>query len=132
MRDRREVRQKQLNQIGALEDLGLLGKEEDQWDRIVESTFGIPYDHGSWAEYSIECIRELKALRSRHHNRAMIIARKMQEIVDKEQALADIEKSKRRNEKKRMRKARKEACSVNDRESEGVENSSYSTAPTSQ
>lgn len=93
--------------------MGFFAKEEDKWDDILESNFGVlcNKDEGSWAKESFKAADRSLEISWFHHDRAKKIASQMQEIVEKEQALADLEKQNRRNLKKRMRIARKEAGS---------------------
>lgn len=87
--------------------------EEDKWDDILESNFGVlrNEDGGSWAEESSKAANESLRISRMYDDRAAATASQMQEIVEKEQALADLEKRNRRQLKKRMRIARKEAGS---------------------
>lgn len=110
IRDQLDARQKRIALRDRLKDQILIERMEDQWDEIVESTCGIKLlEEGSWADESVKAMAELISLVRRHDDRALTIAGKMQEIVEKEQALADTEKIERRKEKKRMRLARKDA-----------------------
>lgn len=111
IRDQLDARQKRIGRRDRLNDQILLERMEDQWDQIVESTCGIKLmEEGSWAEESVKAMAELRNVVRRHDDRVITIAEKMQEIVEKEQALADTEKIERRKEKKRMRLARKDAA----------------------
>ena len=98
----------------------------------MESTFGrqckYPEDEGSWGKESFIAANELKRKAHRQDDRVMMIASKMQGIVKEYQTLADVEKCNRKNEKKRMRRARKEVGSGKIRDSEGLENAKYSKA----
>lgn len=83
----------------------------------MNSTFGLrcnDEDTGSWARESIEAADQLRKTARMSDRRTLEITNKMREIVEKEQTLADMEKDKRRKEKKSIRIAR--------RESEGREN----------
>lgn len=115
----------------------LLGREEDLWDRIMKSTFGIqckyPKDEGSWGHESLVAAHELKEKAHRQDHRTLMIASRMQGIVKEEQTLADVEKCNRKKEKKRMRRARKEVGNGETRDSDGLlENARYSKAVASQ
>ena len=100
----------------------------------MESTFGIqckyPKDEGTWEKESFIAASELRRKAHRQEDRVLMIASKMQAIVKGEQTLADVEKCNRKNEKRRMRRARKEVGSGKTRESEGLENARYSKAIT--
>ncbi|MCJ1425300.1 E2 ubiquitin-conjugating protein mms2 [Sticta canariensis] len=125
IRDQIKTREKRGLLRNELESQILLGREEDLWDRIMESTLGIqckyPEDEGSWGKESSIAANELKGKVHRQEDRVMMIASKMQGIVKEEQTLADVEKCNRKNEKKRMRRARKEVGSSKIRESESLE-----------
>lgn len=108
IRDALHVRTKHSNQ---LEDCSVkveLGQNEDIWDENLKLTCGVKFDTGhSWA-------REAKKEYDRTANKQQEIRRrradmgqKMYEITQKEQALADMEKAKRRSEKHRERYSRR-------------------------
>ena len=98
----------------------------------MESTFGIqcqcPQDEGSWTKESFIADDELKKKEDTQDARADMIASKMLEIVKEEQSLADVEKCNRKNEKKRMRKSRREVGSGKTWELEGLESARHSQA----
>ncbi|MCJ1262783.1 hypothetical protein MMC22_002653 [Lobaria immixta] len=110
IRDQIDARQKRIFRRDRLKDQILIERMEDEWDKIVESNCGISFmGEGSWAEESVKAMAGLLKVVRRNDDRTLIIAGKMQEIVEEEQALADMEKIQRRKEKKRMRLARKDA-----------------------
>lgn len=86
-----------------------VGFDEQSWDKTLESTCGLPrdYDGGTWYALAEEARRDANDAITNHRQKRMDMARKMQGIVDKEQALADQERLQRRNEKHQERKKRR-------------------------
>lgn len=92
------------------------GRNEDDWDKILERTCGVNREDGdvkgstSASSWSYECIQastEVFARMTAHKKKRFDTAQRMLEIVDKEQALADKEKLERRNAKHQERKKRR-------------------------
>lgn len=92
-----------------LKDHTLWGLDEDAWDGILESKCGIRRDEErvSWSYLINEAAKEVSAKLTAHRQKRVDMARRMQDIVDKEQALADQERMQRRNEKHQERKRRR-------------------------
>ena len=88
-----------------------LGLNEDRWDEILESTCGVKKaknrGESSWSHMAGTAKHEISTLITQHREKRADMARRMQEIVDKEQALADQERLQRRTEKHRERKQRR-------------------------
>ncbi|MCJ1461667.1 hypothetical protein MMC07_000264 [Pseudocyphellaria aurata] len=111
IRNKLEMHQKQINRRAALEDQIVLAKGEDDWDRIMNSTFGKRCNDeitGSWAQESINALQQVKNMVRVRDHRTLEITNKMREIVEKEQTLANMERDKRRKEKKSIRIAKRE------------------------
>ncbi len=101
-----------------MQDLRLqvqVGQEEDRWDHILEAICGLGLDKDAkpWESEAAKALKHVSEVQQRRKGRAVEIAGKMQEIVEKEQRLADEEKARRRDEKhaekELMRLARKQA-----------------------
>lgn len=86
-----------------------LGYNEDRWDEILESMCGIDGDRdvGSWIFSAYKSKQEVGEVITKHRQQRLDMAQKMQEIVEKEQALADQERLQRMNEKHKERKQRR-------------------------
>lgn len=76
---------------------------------IVESICGLQCsdEEWPWKKASFEAFKQGAIIGRRRENKALVIATKMQKIVEQEQALSDMEKSKRRHDKSQIRTARK-------------------------
>ena len=76
---------------------------------IVESICGLRCsdEECSWRKASFEAFKQGALIGRRREDKALVIATKMQKLVEQEQALADMEKSKRRHDKSQIRTARK-------------------------
>ena len=76
-----------------------LGKEEDEWDRLLGLEFGLSEPRQSWKDESAEVLRETKKRHDAAVERKISIAREMTIIVEKEKALALHEKMEKKNQK---------------------------------
>lgn len=105
IRDALHVRVKNLN---LLEDCLVkveLGQNEDIWDEALKLTCGMELDtkHCSWAREARKEYDHTVNKQDEIKRRRADMGQKMYEITQKEQALADMEKAKRRSEKHRER-----------------------------
>ena len=99
-----------MSQFHKLQRNDYWGFGEDTWDQMLESTCGVKIRHEenvSWRRETKQAMRDVSARINAHREKRVDMARKMQDIVEKEQALADQERMERRNEKHRERKQRR-------------------------
>ena len=109
IRDALHVKTKHSNQ---LEDCSVkveLGQNEDIWDENLRLTCGVEFDtrHCSWAQEAKKEYDHIVNKQEEIKRRRAYMGQKMYEITQKEQALADMEKAKRRSEKHRERYSRR-------------------------
>lgn len=102
-------RQKRHNLKHALEESLLVAREEDKWDSIVRQFAGVDSRHskdrvgsdvkeGLWKNAIVEALDVVKAKLDREKELNRVMAQKMQNVVDREQALADMEAEDRRRQ----------------------------------
>ena len=87
------TREKRLLRTSQLEKLTKIGKDEDEWDRILGENFAIVELGGSWTEESVKAHNEIKKLHDAAVEKRKRIAREMTIIVEKEKALAQEERA---------------------------------------
>lgn len=92
-----------------LRDQTKFADDEERWDEILESTCDIKRDPGggAWGAEVSMAKHQLTLGIQAHRQKRLDMARKMQDIVEKEQALADQEILQRKTEKHRDRKRRR-------------------------
>lgn len=100
-----------------------LGLEEDRWDELLESFCGVKDKGGkgdgdkdgrgrsgdgvSWSYETNQANKEVSARITAHRQKRSDMAKRMLDIVKKEQALADKEMEERRNASHQKRKQRR-------------------------
>lgn len=88
-----------------LRDQIKLADDEDRWEQILQSTCGLKIDEagGSWEKETSSAKHQVMLALFAHRQKRLNMAQKMQEIVEKEQALADLESRQRKTEKRKER-----------------------------
>lgn len=103
-------RQSRIDNIDKTETLVAWGRDEDEWDHIVGSKSKKKED--LWHTESHVQKKSIEGLMRNEERKVSQISKRMLEIVDKEQALADQEREDRKAQKSKERRKRKEARGV--------------------
>ena len=110
-------RQKLFHCLHALKDSLVLARQEDQWDEVLFTRYGISEigkgfkkaSESSWVTAISDEMGEISRTLRDDHAKSCQIARKMFDIIQKEKALAQAEKVQRSREKKSARRLRRVA-----------------------
>jgi len=104
-------RQKWVSHMANLRDRAELGKDEDQWSKLVDSD--LDKDGGSWAAEIHKSVKQYERMEKAHQVKIMETSKRMLSIVDQEKALAEQERKHRKMEKNRAKRERKKQKSEN-------------------
>lgn len=108
-----------MDRIHKLRVLLQRAQEEDVWDRLLSSVCGVALKDNraekegegegepSWAKESKNALNGVTNALNAHRQKRADVARRLERIVEKEQALADRERVQRKTAKHRERKRRR-------------------------